>query len=213
MKTIISLLFLILVSHNPETSASAQNNPMSLRLEGHGEIGTNIFQFEIVMDGFDRYYRKEWAGEPVVSEGVGFFDVHLIVGEFGGTTHKSWGNDGARGGGDYGEAVGKNMGELARRLWSGDKFIGVSHGNLRAEIEDGHYVEEFHEPISPNQFPLPSVILWTDNTSPMPQKTTTYIIEKVEFSYKHDPKFFQAAKTKYFPKTEQQSSNFNITPP
>jgi hypothetical protein len=76
----------------------------------------------------------------------------------------------------------------------------VPRGDLRAEIQYGHYLEEFRKPISLDHFPLPCTILWTNNTSSMPQKTTTYTVEKVEFRYKRDAMFFEAAKAKYFPK-------------
>ncbi len=182
-------------------SEQGKGKPVGLRLAGRAEIGGKSHQFEIVMEGFDRYYRKEWAGEQEEgkAQAAGFWMVQLVLGDFGGGKSQSWGEFGSRGGGNYGEN-GKTEAAVARRLWTGDEFMGVPRGNLRAEIQYGHYLEEFREPVSRDHFPLPCVILWTNNTSSMPQKTTTYTIEKIEFRYKRDATFFEAAKAKYFPK-------------
>jgi hypothetical protein len=69
--------------------------------------------FEIVMEGFDRYYRKEWSGkqEKIKAEDAGFWMVQLVVGDFGGGKSLSWREFGSRGGGNYGE-----IGECARRF-------------------------------------------------------------------------------------------------
>jgi hypothetical protein len=88
------------------------------------------------MEGFDRYYRKEWAGEQEKgkAEARGFWMVQLVLGDFGGAKSLSWGEFGSRGGGNYGEN-GKTEAAVARRLWTGDEFTGVPGGNLRAKLE------------------------------------------------------------------------------
>jgi hypothetical protein len=184
---------------------SQRGKPVGLRLTGRAEISGKSHPFEIVMEGSDRYYRKEWAGEQenIKTGDAGFWMVQLILGDFGGAKSLSWGEFGSRGGGSYGEN-GKTEAAVARRLWTGDEFTGVPRGNLRAEIQHDHYREEFREPVSLDHFPLPCVILWTNNTSSMPQKTTTYTVEKIEFRYQRDATFFAAAKAKYFAKEDER---------
>lgn len=178
--------------------------PVGLRLTGRAEKNGPSYRFEIVTEGYDCYYRKEWAGEQEQRkpEGTGFWRVSLIVDDFGGAMGKSWGEYGGRGGGNYGEN-GKDQAEVARRLWTGDRFTGVTRDKLRAELESGHYIEEFRVPVSRDRFSVPCVIRWTDNTSAMPKNTTTYTVEKVEFRYQRNTQFFKAAKALYFPKEEE----------
>ncbi|MGA2255508.1 MAG: hypothetical protein ABSG53_12655, partial [Thermoguttaceae bacterium] len=118
--------------HEPENRPSekqlpeserGKRDPVGLRLTGRVEIYGKSHQFEIVMEDFDRYYRKEWAGEKEKgkAEGTGFWIVSLVLGDFGGAKSLSWGKFGSRGGGNYGEN-GKTEAEVARRLWTGDKF-------------------------------------------------------------------------------------------
>ncbi len=188
----------------PPKEQRKDGTPVGLRLTGRAEKSGQSWQFEIVTEGYDYYYRKEWAGEEEHRKpaDTGFWRISLIVGDFGGAMSKSWGESGARGGGNYGDN-GKDQAELARRLWTGNRFTGVTRDKLRAELGSDHYVEEFRVPVSHDRFSVPSVIRWTDNTSAVPEKTTTYTVEKVEFRYHRNTQFFKAAKARYFPKEEE----------
>ena len=86
-------------------SAQGKSEPVGLRLTGRAEIYGKSHPFEIVMEGFDRYYHKEWAGEQETAkaESTGFWIVELVLGDFGGAKSLSWGEFGSRGGGRYGE--------------------------------------------------------------------------------------------------------------
>jgi len=180
-----------------------RGDPVGLRLTGRAEKNGESWQFEVVTEGSDCYYRKEWSGkeERHDVEGERFWQVSLIDGDFGGARSKSWGEFGVRGGAHSGKN-GKDRAELARRLWTGTRLTGVAPDKLRTALESDHYVEEFDVPVSHDRFSVPCVIRWTDNTSAMPKKTTTYTVEKVEFRYDRDPQFFKAVKARYFPKDE-----------
>jgi len=181
--------------------------PVGFRLTGHASMDNRIWQFEIVMEGYDLYYRKEWSGDqdPAKPGSEGYYIVALAMTDFGGEIGRSWSMlDGGRGGGHSSEN-GRDMAEVARRLWQGDKFRGVATDELREMLEAGHDTEEFGTPISQDNFPIPTVIKWTDNTSSMPNKTTIYTVENVEFTYLPNPQFFADARKKYFSEMEQRS--------
>lgn len=192
MKSGFFLSVILLASYCPAVSKAAEREPVGLRLSGHAKKYGKTFQFEIVMEGFDRYYRKEWSGDQKERETPGFVTVEVIVGEFAFTMGRSWSDRGERGGGSGQD--GKYAGAVARRLWDGERFTGVSSSSLRAEVEHGHFIEQFCKPISRDKFPAPCVVEWTDPHSGMLEKTTTYTVEKAEFIYESNAKFFDAAK-------------------
>jgi len=156
----------------PEVPTSRQ--PVGVRLAGHASRGDKIWSFEIVMEGFDLYYSKEWDGQQnpagLTPSNSGFVEVSLIVGDFDGAMSKSWSQLGSREGGNSG-LNGPDIAKIGRRLWSGNTFRGVVPDELREAVEYGHFIEEFSTPVSMNHFITPCVILWTDNSSPMPDKT------------------------------------------
>jgi|ERR1700722_783943 len=180
--------------------STGRDNPTGVRLTGRASKANQSWQFEIVMEGFQLYYRKEWSGEQDRSRprSQGFFSVDLVIDDFDSKTGDTWGDFGSKGGGGTGTS-GKGTAEVARRLWQGNRFRGVAADELRELVEYGHDTEEFLAPVSRKNFRVPCAIKWTDNTSSMPNKTTVYTVEKVRFTYRRDPEFFAEARKKYFP--------------
>jgi hypothetical protein len=152
-------------------------------MTGHVNQHGKDYQFEIVMEGFDRYCRKVWTGDEGKGE-AGYRFVRLILGEFYAEHSDVWGGLGRRGGGNSSEQDGKQVAEVGRRLWTGDKFTGVSRESLRAGYE------EFSEPISSDHFPLPCVMTVPGEAA--------YTIEKIDLRYKSESKFFEDVKAKEF---------------
>src|SRR4051812_45810041 len=78
-----------------------RGDPVGFRLTGRAEKDGQSWQFEVVTEGSDCYYRKEWSGreEPRNVDGTGFLLVSLVDGDFGGKMSKSWSALGVRGGG------------------------------------------------------------------------------------------------------------------
>src|SRR5258708_11208686 len=77
-----------------------RGEPVGLRLTGRAEKNGQSWQFEVVTEGSDCYYRKEWSGKEDRRdvEGTGFWLVSLIDGDFGGKRSQSWSEFGVRGG-------------------------------------------------------------------------------------------------------------------
>ncbi len=159
--------------------AADKSAPVGLRMTGHVNQDGKDCQFEIVMEGFDRYCRKVWSGdENKDKEGSSY--VRLIAGDFCAEESWHWGEMDGRGGGN-GSQDGKRTAEAGRRLWTGDRFTGVSRENL------GEGYEKFSEPITSDHFPLPCVMT-------VPGRAA-YTIERIEFRYESDPKFLAEGKT------------------
>ena len=120
--------------------------------------------FEIMMEGFDRYYRKEWFPQQTnrieVLKTAPPDLVALAIDDFYDSKDRAY---------------------VARRLWQGDKFRGLASDEMREVVEYGHYTEEFLSPVSREHFPNPCVIKWMDG----PSRIITYTIENVEFTYQH----------------------------
>lgn len=171
---------------------------VGIRLAGHTENDSGrAWQFEIVMEGHDLYYRKEWGGVAPDPEGrfdaEGFYEKILCVDDFYKCDGESWGSFGGRGGGVSGQG-GKNSSAVARRLWNGATFAGITDGKLSDSLEGDHFEEKFSGAISPAHFPVPCNIVWTDKTS-QPAHTTTYSVEYVEFKYQSNRQFFEDPTT------------------
>lgn len=163
-------------------SAWCATEPVGVRLTGHVSFDDQTWPFEIVMEGYERYYRIEWYPKPKddlvpasKSANVPPIRVVLAIDDL------------------YDS---KDRGYVARRLWQGDQSRGVAADELRELLEYGHHAEEFLTPVSLEQFPIPCVIKWTDSFSPI--RTMTYTIEKVEFIHQHNPQFWADARKKYF---------------
>jgi hypothetical protein len=162
--------------------ARCADEPVGVRLTGHASFNGQAWPFEIVMEGYDRYYRIEWHPKPkdnIIQESksanVPPIQVVLAIDDLYDSKDRAY---------------------VARRLWQGDKFRGVAADELRELVEYGHHAEEFLTPVSLEHFPTPCVIEWTDDFSPI--RTMTYTIEKVEFTYQHNPQFWADARKKYF---------------
>ncbi len=54
----------------------------------------------------------------------------------------------------------------------------VGRAEIHGKTQYGHNLKEFRGPIALDHFPIPCAILWSDNSSAAPQKTTTYTVEK-----------------------------------
>ena len=155
--------------------------PVGVRLSGdvtmnmEGEVST--WHFEIVMEGANHYFRHEWRDpppQPLDGEFLQERDFHggdpdLIAYELinGGNT---WG-------------------QVASRLWVGAKFHGVKGDDLRVVFENGFQSEEYSAVISAASFPVPLEIKRGDYDD-LPERSYTYTIKKVEFSYKSNLQFF-----------------------
>ena len=169
---------------------------VGIRLTGHaeGESG-RTWQFEIVMEGHDLYYKKEWGGVAYDPEGPheaeGFYERMLFVDDFYKCDGQSWGFFGSRGGSVSGQGA-KSRAAAARRLWNGATFTGITEDKLIASLESHHFEEKFSDAISPVDFPAPCKITWADKTSPA--HTTTYSVEYVEFKHESNRQFFEDAK-------------------
>ena len=182
-------------------AARQHGEPLGCRLAGTVTLGNSERPFEIVMEGADRYYCLEGTipSDAGCLDLASSYTIHLVVGKFAGARSQSWSpQSGGRGGGNYSQD-GKVRTQVARRLWAGAKFVGVDPASLGAAREGDHYVEQFLEPANRAGYRVPSSILWTDNTSSMPEKTSRYVIRKVEFRYDRDPKFFDEARARHFP--------------
>jgi hypothetical protein len=179
---IILCLALVLIGDVLGCSTRARHStssPVGVRLTGHASWngGGQAWPFEIVMEGFDHYYRKEWqpaqtnlgvalkTASPVI--------VALAIDDFYDSKDRAY---------------------VARRLWQGDKFRGVASDELREVVENGHYTEEFLAPVSREHFPKPCVIKWAE----LPSLIITYTIENVEFTYQRNPQFFADARKEYW---------------
>lgn len=183
--------------------ARGADPPVGVHLTGHASWNNQTRQFEIVMEGYDYYYRKEWSGdqEHIKPDSRGFYIIALAMGDFGGETSLSWNElNSGRGGGNYAKD-GKERAFVARRLWRGDTFRGIPPDELRESLEYKRHIEEFLAPVSLEHFPTPCVIKWKHSAIDG-DGYDVYTIEKVEFTYRHDPKFFADARKKYFGKTE-----------
>ena len=171
------LLGVLLLSAAYWVWTSATSPPVGVRLTGHASWngGGQAWPFEIVMEGFDRYYRKEWFPQQtnhiVQSKTAPKEGVYLAIDDFYDSKDRAY---------------------VARRLWQGDKFRGVASDELREVVEYGHYTEEFLAPVSRKRFPKPCVIKWAE----LPSRIITYTIENVEFTYQHNPQFFADARKK-----------------
>lgn len=191
-----SFLLLFLLPLCAPAKADTGTPAVGLHLTGHASNGQQTWQFEIVMQGHDHYFRKEWDGKQdnpsMENQDQGFWRVEMAQDDFGGKMSQAWdftGNGGSKGGGSYNETGGKSMGMVARRLWQDDKFRGVKPDELREAVEDGHILEEFSAPILPGGFPVPLTIRWG---------TTIYTVETAEFTAQANPAFFDAMRKQYF---------------
>ena len=90
--------------------------PVGVRLTGRAESDGRRFQFEIVMEGFDRYYRKEWAGEQGNRKAyrTGYSQVALVLDDYAGAMGWSWGPMG-----DEAAGTATNLTASARPRWRG----------------------------------------------------------------------------------------------
>jgi hypothetical protein len=170
---------------------------VGLKISGHTKAG----QFEIVMNGAQNYFCKEWAGQPEHADG--FCNVTLIVGRFHGVSNDSWTEMGPeKVGGTYG-----NDGTIAvapgRRLWEGDKLIGADPQHLIAQLQKNRYTEEFRDLRDSGGIAIPGVIIWTDNVG---NSAIAYTIEKIEPLDKTDEAVFKQAKTQYFPDADKTAA-------
>jgi hypothetical protein len=162
-------------AHLDQTAAS---EPVGVRLTGHASWHGQAWPFEIVMDGFDRYYRKETYPQPTKEDmertrTPSRERVELAIDDFYDSKDRAY---------------------VARRLWQGSKFRGVAADELREMVEYGHYTEEFLTSVSREHFPVPCLIKWMEGS----QRIITYTIEKVEFTNQHNPQFFADARKKYW---------------
>lgn len=158
---------------------------VGMRLTGHASWNGQTWPFEIVMEGYARYYRKETYPIPTnrLNEAKSFvpFGIWVAIDDAGDS---------------------RDRGYVARRLWRGDRFCGVAPDELRDLVEYGHYVEEFTMPISFEHFPIPCAVKWTDSTS-ADHRVTTYTIESVTFTKRHNPKFWKELRKENFAYVDQ----------
>lgn len=176
--------------------ARGADDPVGVHLSGHladKEPDGQTRYFEIVMEGYDRYLREEWAESPDVTNNPGDVscqEVVLIMDGRGGTMI-----EGAKG---ELKMPAKYFQEPGRRLWVGDKFLGVAPGDLRELVGyDGYAIEEFSSPISATNFPCPATIKWA-GISFQSRPNATYIIDHVAFTRQSESEIFERAREKYF---------------
>lgn len=206
---IFSVMLSILILTGCETTKNSRQQPVGLRMTGHGERGAEVFQFEIVEDGFGYYFRKEKFKpfDNMVGGTVSILLVSLEIDAFAGQFDQYLGATFGPGGAAIDPDNGPYVPEVARRLWAGPIFRDPTMQPLRANLYNGgrsmlgsgHFVEEFSEISKFGDFQVPCLILWLNKDS-MPETTIKYHVDKVTFLYRHDYGFFERAKVKYFRK-------------
>ncbi len=154
----------------------------------HGKRGTALF--EIRMRGFDYYYCRRWSGNEW--KAGSWFRVELAMKDFS----QGWGLTylpGAIHGGG-GSWFGTKDLILARRLWSGDQFVGANTNTL--DVEDLHWrrEEEFSKLMKFGPYMIPRKITFTERE----EGEEIYTIRKVEFDSKPTEDWFTKIKQKYF---------------
>lgn len=161
-------------------TALSSNEVVGVRLTGHASWNGQSWPFEIVMEGYDRYYRKETYPKPTnnILQSKSFTAVGIWCAVD-----------------DAGDS--KDRGYVARRLWRGDRFCGIVRDELRDLVEYGHYTEAFTTTIALDHFPIPCVLKWTDNTA-ADHRVITYTIETVTFTNRSDPQFWMELRRKNF---------------
>ena len=178
-------LGLVGCSFKHSNTIHSSNEVVGARLTGHASWNGQSWPFEIVMEGYSRYYHKETYPKPTNN-----FDQAKMSPAFG-----IWAAID-----DVGDS--RDRGYVARRFWRGDTFCGVAPDELRDLVEYGHYVEEFTSPVSFDHFPIPSVVKWTDSDS-ADHRVITYTIESVTYTNQHDPKFWKELRREHFAYAEQ----------
>jgi hypothetical protein len=154
------------------------------------QIKSGSALFEIRMRGFDHYYCKKWQGSQW--KGGSWFRVELAVKDFSETWGLSRFAHRTRGGG--GGWFGPNDIILARRLWSGDKFVGASPATLTAETQQWSRKEEFMDLMRIGPYQIPRKIRLTERGN----REETYTIRKVEFTTQPTDDWYVKVRQKYF---------------
>lgn len=175
--------------------------PKAIRLRGQseskrGDRTSGTQQFEILLEGPDQYYRREWRGEK--GKGDWYTYEQIILPDF-----ESQGGEaftfpyGTRGGYNSSYVNHRLMPAVARRIWPEAGRIGVGEDQLLYKGE--RYSEEFHDLKATEGIPFPNRIVWRDYDLNVPGLVTTYTIEDVELLSESQKPLFESVRNRIAP--------------
>src|SRR5262245_35246457 len=114
-----ALLVLVVAIGSASGAEIPLHDPVGVRFTGPVFAGQRTSHFEIVMEGYGRYYRREWSDPPETASRPkrGSWGISLVIDDFEGAMGEGWDERGKRGGGGHVLTAGKYHGEVGRRLW------------------------------------------------------------------------------------------------
>ncbi len=219
-KTLAALsLFLMAAQLSPTLAVTRRTNPdrheiipAALQLTGTASRNGEHWLFEILLNRFGSYFRKEWSGrEGSVGKGdrTGFFRLVLISGGFRGEHRRIWAPIDVVTSTGVGHSHGANDHEVAFRLYQNGRIHGYSPNSASMEWLDGKISERFQHPLLHGTFLIPSAIVWSDSTQQRGPTTTVYSIQQVKILNSAEHNVFRSLVHEYFPKAGQSAPRSN----
>lgn len=166
-------------------------DPQVVVLAGDVSTRRGKANFEIRMRGWDSYYLKQWKGHPPKPRSRTFMQVACHgEGASWGTRHGRFGSKGGGGGIRADETALL----VARRLWDGDKFVGVIEGAERAQDDRfAGATEEFSQMFTHGPWLIPGQIEFIRDG----RSKEVYRVRRVEFQTEPVEIWFENVKRKH----------------